>query len=95
MKENFQSVDLNMGALADKLEVSPVTLAVEFKSEMGMSPSDYLALLRMEKARELLRSTDMRVKEVSLAVGYEDDHVFMRRFKKYVGMTPGQYRSEA
>lgn len=95
MKENFRSVDLNMGALADKLEVSPVTLAVEFKSEMGMSPSDYLALLRMEQAKELLRTTDMRVKEVSLAVGYEDDHVFMRRFKKYVGKTPGQYRSEA
>lgn len=94
MKENFRNADLNMGALADYLQVSPVTLAVEFKNGMGMNPSDYLALIRMEHAKELLRSTDMRIKEISLAVGYEDDHVFMRRFKKYVGKTPGQYRSE-
>ncbi len=94
MKENFRNADLNMSALADYLEISPVTLAVEFKSGMGMSPSDYLTLIRMEYAKELLRNTDMRVKEVSMAVGYEDDHVFMRRFKKYAGKTPGQYRGE-
>lgn len=94
MKENFRNADLNMSALADYLQISPVTLAVEFKSGMGMSPSDYLTLVRMEYAKELLRTTDMRVKEVSMAVGYEDDHVFMRRFKKYTGKTPGQYRGE-
>ncbi|MBQ8639034.1 MAG: helix-turn-helix transcriptional regulator [Lachnospiraceae bacterium] len=93
MKENFQSPDLNMTSLAEYLEISPVTLAVEFKNGVGMSPSDYLAVLRLERAKQLLRETTMLVKEVSQAVGYEDDHVFMRRFKKYVGMTPGQYRN--
>lgn len=92
MKENYQSSDLNMSALAEHLHVSGVTLAVEFKNIMGISPSEYLAIIRMEHAKALLKETTLRVKEVSIAVGYEDDHVFMRRFKKYVGKTPGEYR---
>lgn len=60
---------------------------------MDMKPSDYLANLRMEQAKELLKNTDMRIKEISLKIGYEDDRVFMRRFKKYTGMTPGEYRN--
>lgn len=94
LQENFASSQLTMAALADYLEISSVTLAVVFKNSMGIRPSDYLANLRMEHARELLTSTNMLIREISLAVGYEDDHVFTRRFKKYTGMTPGQYREE-
>lgn len=94
MNEHYHEADLNMSMLADYLQISSVTLAVEFKNETGISPSDYLASLRMEQAKKLLRETDGLIKEISLAVGYEDDHVFMRRFKKYTGKTPGQYRKE-
>lgn len=59
-----------------------------------MPPSDYLAGLRLEQARILLIQTNMKIREISSAVGYEDDHMFMRRFKKYTGKTPGQYRKE-
>jgi len=95
MKENYHDSNLNMSSLADHLGVSPVTLSVEFKNKMGMSPSDYLTLIRIERAKELLKETDLRVKEISGAVGYEDDHVFMRRFKKYVGKTPAQFRDSS
>ena len=94
MKENFSRPELTMSLLADHLDISSVTLAVEFKNQMGIRPSDYLANLRMERARQLLVSTNMLVREISLSVGYEDDHVFTRRFKKYTGKTPGQYREE-
>lgn len=92
MKENYYNPDLNMSFLAEHLEVSGVTLAIEFKNVMGISPSDYLAMIRIENAKVLLKDTSLLVKEVSSAVGYEDDNVFTRRFKKYVGKTPGQYR---
>ena len=95
MQEHFHDTDLTMNALADYLEVSSVTLSVEFKNEMDMRPSDYLSNLRMEKAKELLRTSNMLVREISQAVGYEDDRVFLRRFKNYTGMTPGQYRTES
>lgn len=94
MKINYKNPELNMAALAEYLDISSVTLAVEFKNVIGISPSDYLATIRMENAKVLLKETKLRVREVSLAVGYEDDHVFMRRFKKYVGKTPGQFRVE-
>ncbi|MEG2349538.1 MAG: AraC family transcriptional regulator, partial [Hungatella sp.] len=94
MKQNYQNPDFNMSALAETLGISGVTLAVEFKSSMGISPSDYLAIIRMERAKVLLKESQLRIKEVSVSVGYEDDHVFMRRFKKYVGKTPGEYRKE-
>lgn len=92
MQENFGNPELNMGMLAEYLGISPVTLAVEFRNSENISPSDYLVAIRMEKAKELLENTKLLVKEVSQAVGYEDDHVFMRRFKKYVGKTPKEYR---
>lgn len=94
MQEDYGNAELNMAFLADTLGISPVTLAVEFKNETGISPSDYLAVIRLDRAKELLRTTDMLIKDISGAVGYEDDHVFIRRFKKYTGKTPGQYRKE-
>lgn len=92
MQQNYSDPDLTMNSLAQYLEISSVTLSIEFKNEMDMKPSDYLINIRMEKAKELLRSTDMMTKEISTAVGYEDERVFMRRFKKHTGLTTGQYR---
>lgn len=94
MQENYHNPELNMGSLAEYLEISPVTLAVRFKNYTGISPSEYLAGIRMEKSKELLKNTNMLVKEISLAVGYEDERVYMRRFKKYTGETPKQYRAK-
>ena len=94
IRNKYSSADLNISGLADTLNVSPVTLAVEFKNETGISPSDYLAMIRMEEAKRLLSDTDLLVREICQRVGYEDDHVFIRRFKKYSGKTPGQFRRE-
>ena len=47
----------------------------------------------MDNAKKLLIDTDMLVKDVSKAVGYEDERVFMRWFKKMYGVTPKQYRN--
>lgn len=94
MREHYADTELNMASLAEQLNVTPVALAVEFKRDMGISPSDYLAIQRMEAAKSLLRESSLLVREISRRVGYEDDHVFMRRFKKYTGKTPQQYRTE-
>lgn len=94
MEDNYHDSELNMSSLADYLNISGTTLAIEFKNAMGTSPSDYLAMIRIEKAKILLKESSLLVKEVSTAVGYIDDIVFTRRFKKYVGKTPGQFRVE-
>lgn len=92
MKKNYHDPELTMNSLAEYLQMSAVSLSIEFKNEIEVNPSEYLANLRMNKAKELLRNTDMLIKDVGVAVGYEDDRSFRRRFKKYTGITPAQYR---
>lgn len=94
MQQNYQNPNLTMNALAEHLNISSVTLSIDFKNEMEVKPSEYLANLRIEKAKDMLRNTNMLVKEISNAIGYEDDGSFTRRFKKHTGMTPGQYREK-
>ncbi len=94
MKERYAEPELTMSALAEELNITAVTLAVVFKNSMGIRPSDYLANIRMEEAKRLLRETNLKVRDVSLAVGYEDYRVFIRRFEKYTGKSPSKYRSE-
>jgi transcriptional regulator GlxA family with amidase domain len=63
-----------------------------FKAEFGKSPGQYLKELRMQKARLLLESTPMKIKQVRLAVGYRDHRHFFQDFKKRFGLTPSEYR---
>lgn len=94
MQHNYQDPNLTMKGLAEYLGVSSVTLSVEFKNEMDITPFSYLNNLRVEMAKEMLMNTDMLIKEIRNAVGFCDERVFERRFKKNTGMTPGQYRSQ-
>jgi AraC-like DNA-binding protein len=59
---------------------------------MDMSPLEYLTLLRVEHAKELLASTDLTIRDVSARSGYYDPGSFIRRFKQVTGETPLQYR---
>lgn len=92
MNEHFTDPALSMSAIADEYGISAVRLSLDFKEITSMSPSDYLLLLRMEKAKELLAMTETSIKDIGVAVGYYDASGFIRRFKKYTAMTPAQYR---
>lgn len=63
-----------------------------FKKEMGIGFSEYLIQLRMEKAKELLKGTNMNIKDICGQVGYSDLKHFTTLFKKYTGIKPGEYR---
>lgn len=92
MQQHYGDSELNMNALADHLSVSAVTLSIEFKKQMGMNPSDYLTLLRIDRAKELLLTTSLSLREISGAVGYCDVPGFIRRFKRHTAQTPLQFR---
>lgn len=66
-----------------------------FKKKTGCVPSDYLKIVRIEKAKEILTTTRYRVIDVALQVGYKDSSAFIRAFSGLVGMTPNQYRRQA
>ena len=63
-----------------------------FRDRFGMSPSEYIINLRMNVACQLLKSTDMTVKQIAAAVGYSDPHFFSKLFKKKTGSSPREYR---
>ena len=92
IQQNFTEPMLQMSAIADAFNISAASLSLDFKEAMGMSPSDYVLLLRMEKAKEMLRESTLSVKEIGMAVGYQDASGFIRRFRQYLAMTPAQYR---
>ena len=66
-----------------------------FSQEMGVTFTEYLTELRMNRAKELLRTTQMRSSDIAYAVGYNDPHYFSYLFKKHTGMTPRDFRREA
>lgn len=63
-----------------------------FREVTGKSLTEFIAALRMERACELLAGSDMSVRSIGEAVGYEDQNYFSRCFKKSVGCTPREYR---
>jgi two-component system response regulator YesN len=62
------------------------------KNEFGMGISDYIRILRIEKAKKLLLNGEERIYDIAAKVGYEDSNYFTRAFKSETGMTPKKYR---
>jgi two-component system response regulator YesN len=65
-----------------------------FKDEMGMPFNVYLNKFRVERSKALLLSDRLSIQEVCDAVGYADQSYFVKVFKKYTGVTPGNYRKK-
>ncbi len=94
MKEELHQ-DLTLNGLAQTVNLSLPYLHHLFKAETGSTPGLYLHSLRLEKARELLVTTMLSVKQVMIRVGMKDKSHFGREFKKTYGQSPGQYRMAA
>ncbi len=84
--------DLSLDYIADKVFLSPSYTSSLFKKETGQTLTYYINQVRMKKAKELLKSTNMKLVDVSLAVGYSSQIYFSMLFKNLFGMTPTQYR---
>lgn len=84
--------DLNLEMLAEKVYLSSGYLSFIFKKETGMNLNRYIKVLRMEKAREFLCGTNMKVAQVSEKVGFANVSYFCRSFREYYGSSPESYR---
>lgn len=92
IRENYADPGLSMGTIASIHGMSAANLSLKYKEQTGMYPSEYLMLLRMEKAKELLLGTNMSIQDIGTSVGYYDASSFIRRFKQHMGITPAKYR---
>jgi AraC-like DNA-binding protein len=84
---------LRVSALAALANLSPAHFAVLFRHQTGCSPREYLRLLRIHRACQLLRSSPLNVKEIAARLGYQDQFHFSRQFKAFQGVSPSEYRS--
>ena len=88
----YLSEDFNMEYLCSSMHISHSHLCRIFKQSENMSPIAYINILKMERAKELLRNTNMSVLEVSSASGFREYEYFLRLFKRRHGVSPTTYR---
>lgn len=81
-----------VSALSRLASLSPGYFSSLFKEQTGCAPREYLHLLRIHRACQLLNSTELSIKQVAAKVGYPDPLHFSRRFKEFHGVSPTQYR---
>jgi len=84
--------NLTLKKIASKFYMNPVYLGQLFKKTYGVYFKDYLLEVRIEKAKQILRQTDMRIYEVAEKVGFGSPDYFVTQFEKMEGSTPSKYR---
>jgi AraC-like DNA-binding protein len=82
---------LDVATLAAEAHASTAHFARSFKRAFGETPHKYLVRRRIERAKELLRGTDLSVTEISLEVGFRSLGSFSTAFRELVGESPGRY----
>ena len=92
MREDVRG-ELSLAEFAQSVNLSVWRLCHIFKSDVGMPPIRYLRLLRMERAKDLLESSFLSVKEIAFQVGLNDESHFVRDFKSTYGFSPALYRT--
>ena len=84
--------DINLDEYYKTLPFSKYYIARLVKSYLGVTPISYITSKRMEKARMLLNTTDMKIMDIANEVGYKDIYYFTKVFKKEIGVSPSAYR---
>jgi AraC family transcriptional regulator len=94
IEDNLEG-DLSLQAMAAEVDISPLYLARAFKAAVGQSPHQYVLARRIERAKELLRNTDLPVVDVALSSGFSSQSHLSHWFIRQVGVSPAVYRRQA
>lgn len=93
IQTHYSRSDINLALISKNLLISPSYLSTVFKKETGISISQYITKLRMEKSKEFLNNDQLTLTEVAERVGYRDSFYFSKVFKRYFGISPSAYRN--
>lgn len=84
---------LCLNSIADQVHLSPGYLRQLFKKATGESINSFLTSVRIKRAHELLATTEKKLHEIALKVGYKDEFYLSNVFKKYYGLRPSDVRA--
>jgi len=93
VRTHYADPELSVPSVAAALHLSPSYFSALFKKETGETFLNHLVRTRMDVARELLGTTDMKTADIAERVGYPDPHYFSYFFKKNMGISPKEYRA--
>jgi len=93
IEERINDEALRIEDMADAVGLGRTVFYGKIKNLVGVSPSDFLKQVRMQRAEQLLRKSRMTISEVAYAVGFTDPKYFTKCFKKQTGKTPSELRS--
>ncbi|MGJ9384507.1 response regulator transcription factor [Salipaludibacillus sp. CF4.18] len=92
VQQNYQDSSLTLERVAEQLHVSSVYLSRMMKQELAISYVGLLTQMRINKATDLLKTTDMSIRAIAEEVGFDSQHYFSTTFKKMVGVSPNQFK---
>ena len=90
--EHYQDCNLDASALCGVFDITPPSLSRMFRREMGITMLDYIHTIRLGHVKQMMLATDLSLQDISTACGYFSSWTMSRAFKKYEGITPGEYR---
>jgi len=93
IEENYMQ-ECGLAEVAAFVHLNPSYFSSLFKKETGESVTGYVLKLRMQKAKLLLKSTDMKIFEISEAIGFNDSNYFTNTFNKLTGLSPKEFRKQ-
>ncbi len=91
---NISNIDFSLTYLAKQLSLSTSYLSTLFKTLYGTTFQDHMLSIRIDRAKILLLSTNMKIYEIATAVGFDDPNYFSASFKKKVGCSPNQFKEK-
>lgn len=89
---NHIDEELNLEEVATKYKVSTRYIRKYFNQYLGMNCTQYISMLRIARAKELLWNTDKTITDIAMSAGFNSSQYFSRVFSKYTNMTPIEYR---
>lgn len=92
INEHYQEYTLSVSSIADELGISSAYLSTQFKAETDQHLVKYICYYRLEKAKELLITTNLKVGEIAKKVGYLNVSYFISLFRNNMGCSPAKYR---
>jgi len=91
--ENFCDPNISLISTARHVGMSAAHFSTVFSQSMGRSFINYLTVMRIERAKELLRNTNQKLSGIAMEIGYNEPNYFSHVFRKLEGITPKEYRS--
>lgn len=91
IEKNYHT-DISLGEISNNLGLHPNYLSTLFRKKKGITYSQYLRKVRIDKAKELLEDTNLKLYDIAARVGYKDNAHFYRAFKEETGVSPAHYK---